>query len=220
MKTKKLVIYGTGSFAEYAAFLFQNDSNYEVIGFCMEQSYLSKIKSNKQQITSFENLGKNYSMEHIYIFIAVGNNLIRERIFNKAKFKGYQFASYISSKAIIWEDLIIGHNSFIGEGSVIQPFVEIKKNTIILNSVIGHHCKLGNNVFLSVCTLGGNVKVGDTSYIGMGSNIKQNVNIAERNIIGMGSIIVESTKPNTVYTTKSANKRSLSFEQVSDLFLK
>ena len=38
MPKKKLIIYGTGSFAEYVSYVFENDSPYEVCGFCMESS--------------------------------------------------------------------------------------------------------------------------------------------------------------------------------------
>lgn len=220
MKTRKIVIYGVGSFAEYAAYLFQNDSDFEVVGFCMEDSYLKNNTSIKKNITTFENLENTYSMEDTFIFIAIGNNLIREKIYNKAKDKGYHFGTYISSKATTWENLIVGENCFIGEGCVIQPFVTIKDNSIILISEIGHHCKIGNNTLLSVCTLGGNVKVGDFSYIGMGSVVKQKINIGKKNIIGMGCIIDRSTEPNSVYTSKSATKRSVSFEKISNKFLK
>ena len=220
MKTSKIVIYGVGSFADYAGYLFENDSNYEVVGYCMEQSYLEKNKSIKRKITTFENLEDTFSMEETYIFIAIGNNLIRERIYNMAKSKGYHFGTYISSQAITWENLKVGENSFIGEGCVIQPFVTIGDNTIIIISEIGHHCVIGNNVLLSGSTLGGNVKVGNVSYVGMGAVVKQKIYIEEKNIIGMGCVIDRNTESNSVYTAKLATKRAVTFDKVSNKFLK
>lgn len=219
MKTNKIVIYGVGRFADYATYVFDNDTDYEVVGFCMEQAYLEEHKSIQKNITTFENLENTFSMEDTSIFIAVGNNLIRKRIFKKVKSKGYKFGSYISSKATTWGDLKVGDNCFIGEGSAIQPFVTIEDNTILFVSAIGHHCKIGRNVLLSVCTLGGNVKIGDHSYLGMGSVVKQNINIGEKNIIGMGCVIDKNTASNSVYTSKSATKRSVPFDKVANLFL-
>jgi sugar O-acyltransferase (sialic acid O-acetyltransferase NeuD family) len=187
----------------------------------MEQAYLDKqLNSDKtEDIIPFEKLQEKFKAEDYDLFIAVGNNIVRERIFNSAKQKGYKLATYISSKASTWDNLKTGDNCFIGEGSSIQPFVKLGNNTIIMETIIGHHCTIGNNILLSVCTLGGNVKVGNGSFLGMGSVVRQNVNIADKNIIGMGSIIDKNTEPNSVYTTKTAIKRIASYDKIANIFL-
>ena len=38
-----------------------------------------------------------------------------------AKRKGYHFATYVSSRAIVWPDLHVGENSMIFEAAVIGP---------------------------------------------------------------------------------------------------
>jgi acetyltransferase-like isoleucine patch superfamily enzyme len=128
--------------------------------------------------------------------------------------------NYISSKADTWENLKLGQNCFVGEGSTIQPFVEIEDNCILFAANIGHHSKIGKNVLVSAMTLGGNVEIGDNCFLGMNSTVAQNVKIGENNIIGMGCTISKDTEPNSVYSSKGTSKRKISYNKVSQKFLR
>lgn len=222
MKDKKLIIYGIGKFAEYVRYVFQNDSSYEVVAFCIESSLYEKKKSNRRDIPliNFDEIQDNYPPSSFDLFLAVGNNIIRDRLFRSAKEKKFTLASYISSRAKVWKNLEFGENVLIDEGSMLQPFVKIGDNTILFASSIGHHTQIGSNCLLSACTTGGNVNIGDNSFIGMNSAIKQNIKIERNNIIGMGCIISSDTSENSVYTNKGTVKRDNSYEQVASLFLK
>ena len=215
MKRKKVIIYGIGRFAEYAGFSFDNDSPYEVAGYSIETSLLKADKAFDPVtgFLAFEELEQHKSPEEHELFLAVGNNPIRERLFTAGRKKGYHFASYVSSKAFFWPNLQYGENCFIGEGSVVQPFVEIGDNSILFSTRLGHHCKIGNHTLLSACLLGGNVRVGDLSFLGLHSTIKENTNIGDRNIIGMGAVITSDTEDNSIYTAPAARKRKTSYEQ-------
>ena len=215
MSKKKVVIYGIGRFAEYAGFSFDNDSTYEVAGYSIESSLMEAEKAFNPgtDFIPYEDLEQHKSPEEHELFLAVGNNLIRERLFTAGRRKGYLFASYVSSKASFWPNLKYGENCFIGEGSVIQPFVEVGNNNILFSTRLGHHCKIGHHTLLSACLLGGNVKVGDLSFIGLHSSIKENTSIGVRNIIGMGAVITSDTEDNSIYTAPAARKRKTSFEE-------
>lgn len=220
--SKKLIIYGVGRFAEYAAYLFQNDSNYKVTGFCIEREYRKDNKPYSPieglDLFDFEEL--NRVQDDFDLFIAVGNNSTRERIFKAAQRSKFSFASYISTKAITWENLISGENVFIGEGSVIQPFVQIHNNSFIIGSRIGHHSQIGEHVLISGSTIGGNTNVGDFSFLGLNSAVRQNLSIGKANIIGMNTTIERNTRENAVYSQKGTTLRKLDSSKVSDRTLR
>ncbi len=218
----KIVIFGIGKFAEYVSYVLSNDSPYEVAAFCVEAGFRPDNVQDFQglPIVDFENLEKSFPPDEYRLFVAVGNNWARERIFKILKRKGYSFVSYLSSKAIVWEDLRYGKNVFISEDTGIQPFVSIGDNTILIGSKIGHHSKIGNNVLLSCCYLGGNVKIGDNSFLGLNSTVKQNVVIGRNNIIGMGSKIARNTDDDKVYSDKSTSERKVSSKHIKDSCLK
>jgi sugar O-acyltransferase (sialic acid O-acetyltransferase NeuD family) len=218
----KILIYGNGKFAEYVSYVISNDSRYTVCAFCVEKEFLNESKKNYRgiQIVDFENVETLFPPTKYRLFIAIGNNNIRERIFTVSKNKGYTLISYLSSKAEFWEDLKYGENVFLGEGSTIQPFVSIGYNTILFGAKIGHHSHIGNNVLLSSCHLGGNVNIGDNSFLGLNSTVKQNIVIGQSNIIGMGSIIEKDTSDNEIYHNgKSTKKRSMSSDKFNNKYL-
>lgn len=219
MKRKKLIIYGIGRLAEYATYVFNNDSDYEIIGKCIEENYLNINESEENDLISFEEIEKKYAADEVELFIAVGNNTVRERIYSLTKQKGYSLASYISSKATFWENLEIGENCFIGEGSVIQPFVKIADNTILFGARIGHHCVIGKHSLLSGPTVGGNVSIGEYSFLGLNSVIQQNINIGSKNIIGMGVAIKNTTPDKAVFSAPNFTKRTVSFDDISNNYL-
>jgi len=222
MIKKKLVIYGIGKFADYVHYVFDQDSEYEVCGFCVESAFNTEKshRPNGRALIDFEELENHFSPSDYHLFIAVGNNLIRERIFKMAKSKKFTLASYISTKASVWENLRYGENVFVDEGTMLQPFVKIGNNSIFFACNIGHHTSIGSHCLMSVTTTGGNVFIGDYSFVGMNTVIKQDVVVKEKNIIGMGCVIDKDTETGDVYNSKGTIKRSSSFEQVANRFLK
>jgi len=219
----KAIIYGLGKFAEYAFYVIFHDTNYNVHAFCIENEYnINNItKFNGLPIIDFKSVEKFYNPNDYKMFIAIGNNDIREKIFYQSKIKGYSLLSYLSSKAILWDNLIYGENVFISEDSGINPFVSIDDNTIIIGSKIGHHSKIGKNNLLSCSYLAGNVTIGNNCFLGLNSCVKQNTCIGDNNIIGMGSIIEKDTKDNEIYHNKNiTKKRSLTSDRFKKRYLK
>src|SRR5690606_35286031 len=164
---KKLFIYGVGGLAEYAGYVFENDSDFNLSGFCIERTYIDQHPEISETTQVFEEIEQELQNSNVFLFIAVGNNLVRERIYNLAKQKEIKLASYISSKASTWPNMKIGDNCFIGEGSVIQPFVKIGNNSILFGARLGHHTMVGDHALLSGPTIGGNVHIGNLTFIGL-----------------------------------------------------
>ncbi|NJY63960.1 acetyltransferase [Salinimicrobium sp. CDJ15-81-2] len=219
MEEKKLIIYGMGRFAEYVRYVFDQDSSYKVEGFCIERSYSNDEEFDGLPLYVFENLEFTFSTEEIFLFIAVGENSLRQKFFEQGLKKGFSMATYVSSKAETWPNLIIGQNCFIGEGSIIQPFVRIGNNSIHFGSRIGHHSSVMDHTLLSGTTIGGNTRIGEGSYLGLNSTVQQNIHIGSKNIIGMNVSIEENTAENSVYTHKGSQKRALTYDQIAQRFL-
>ena len=219
MNKKKLIIYGKGRFAEYVQYVFNNDSDYEVMAFSIERSLHNSDSLNGLPFIPFEDLENMCPTKSHSLFIAVGQNPIRKRLFKAAKEKGFIMPSYVSKKAHTWPDLELGENCFIGEGSVIQPFVKIGNNSIHFGSRIGHHSVIHDHTLLSGSTIGGNTTIGKCSYLGLNSSVQQNIFVAPKNIIGMNVSIEENTTENAVFTHKGTQKRKLNYDDVTERFL-
>ena len=206
---KKLVIYGIGKLAQYIRYVFDLDSQYEVVGYSIEASLLKSDSFDGLPLSDFKEIRENYPENTHEVFIAVGNNQIREKFYNQSKEFGYKCATYLSSKSEFWPNLKTGENVFIGEGSVLQPFVEIGNNSFLIRANIGHHSRIGNNALLSVTTLGGNAVIENGCFLGMNSTIKHNVRIGENSIIGMNVAIEKDAEAFSVYTNDGTNLRNI-----------
>ena len=218
---RRLVIFGTTLFAEVAYEYFTKDSEYEVVGFTVDEEHISECKKFGLPVVPFEKIESIFPPEQVDMFVAIGYrclNHLREEKFRLAKAKGYSIATFKSSRALIWEEVEIGEGCFILENSVIQPFVKIGCNTVLWSgSHIGHHSVIGNHCFIApYVVISGNVKVGDYTFIGVNATVRDGVYIAEENIIGAGTLILKNTAPKEVYAVKGTKPLKVS----SDRFLR
>jgi sugar O-acyltransferase (sialic acid O-acetyltransferase NeuD family) len=220
-KYPNLVIFGTARLSELITAYLKIETSFKICGYSIEKEYINnrKIFLDKP-LVDFGELENAFPPSEYSLFIAVGNNYTRERIYTESKEKGYSFMSHISPKAVQDVDVSFGENVFVTESANLQPFVRIGNNTIITGSKIGHHAKVGNHVMLSCSTIGGGVKIGDYSFLGLNSAVQHDTVIGERNIIGMGCSIHKNTKANEVYTSNSSTiKRKITADQISHNYL-
>lgn len=206
-KNKKLIIIGSGETGLIAYEYFQFDSDYEVVAFSVNEQYISQIIINDLPVVAFETLTEKYSPNDYEVYIAISSgklNRNRTLVYNEAKEKGYNCASYISSKAFIWRNVEIGENCFIFEDNTLQPFVKVGNNvTLWSGNHIGHNTIIKDNCFISShCVISGFCEVGENSFLGVNCTIEDNTKIAKDNFIGAGALIQKDTKDMEFYQVK------------------
>ena len=205
----KAIIYGIGRFAEYVLYVISNDSKYEIVGFCIDQKLIgSDSEFSGLPLVAFETVEDVFHPQDHKMFIAVGDNSIRAQKFQQAIVKGYSFLSYISSKSNVWDDLAYGQNVFVSEDSVIQPYVIIADNSLLIGARVAHHSVVGKNSLLSGCLIGGSVVIGNNCFLGLNSTVKQGVSVGDNNLIGMGCVITKNTKGDEVFCVRDHTIRS------------
>lgn len=206
-KKEKLIIVGDSAFAEIAYEYFTHDSIYEVSCFTADKDFITKDTLFNLPVTPFEDIEKNYPPSEYKIFTALTYgkmNRVRKRFYERAKEKGYKFASYVSSKAFVWKNVTIGENTFIFENNVIQPFVKIGNNVIMWSgNHIGHHSTIKDHCFFaSHVVLSGFCEVQEYCFIGVNSTIANNVTIKRNCLIGAGATILKDTEEAKTYGSK------------------
>ena len=200
----KVVVFGTGSFAQVVHFYLTHDSDHEVVAFTVHEKYLNRDEVFGLPLVAFENLQRDFSPDSIKMYVAVGYknvNQLRAGIYEEAKSKGYDLITYVSSRCTHWGDTVIGDNCFIFEDNTIQPFVRIGNDVVIWSgNHIGHHVTIGDHCFISShVVISGHAVVGPYCFLGVNSTIRDNVQIGKSCIIGAGSIIMKSTKDDEAY---------------------
>ena len=103
------------------------------------------------------------------IFIAIGDNKLREKYYNKFK-KKYKLINLIHPKSLISMQFEIGKGNYIGPGVIINSNVKIFNNTIInTGALIEHECVIEDNSHIGPgVKLGGRCVISKNVFIGIG----------------------------------------------------
>jgi sugar O-acyltransferase (sialic acid O-acetyltransferase NeuD family) len=203
----KVVIFGTGSFAECAHFYFTHDSEHEVVAFTASGDRLAAPELQGLPVVPFESVEDAYPPREHAMFVAVGYagvNRVRASFYEQAKEKGYDLVSYVSSRCTHWGDARIGENCFIFEDNTIQPFTSIGNDVVMWSgNHLGHHSRIGDHCFItSHVVVSGNVTVGPYCFVGVNATIRDGVTIGESCVIGAAALIMRSTGDREVYVAE------------------
>ena len=207
----KIIIFGIEDFAELAHYYLTNDSEHEVVAFCVNEKYLPESKIFKNlPIVSFENIESEYPQNEYKFFAPMSPkkmNRLREEIYHSIKAKGYELISYISTKATLFNNQI-GDNCFILEDNTIQPFTTIGNNVVLWSgNHIGHHGVIKDHVlFTSHVVLSGHCIVENYCTIGVNATIRDGLTLAEGTFVAMAASVIKNTDSWSMYKGNPAVK--------------
>lgn len=130
--------------------------------------------------------------EYDKLIVTIGNNLIRQKIYDKASILGYSFPNIVHESAFISKHAIIGKGCIILNNVVIQNGSKIGDGVIINPGVEIHHDScIGNNVLIYTNTVVRSLaKVGDRAHIGSTLTISNEVIVPEDAVIPNGQTII------------------------------
>ncbi len=139
-------------------------------------------------------------------FVAIGDNKKRKKVFESIGQE--HLVSVVSNLAYVSPLSLIKSGVFVGNFCHIGPEAVIGENSIINTAaiiehgvVIGRHCHIAPNV-----TICGKASVGDLSFIGAGSVVRDEISICAEVLIGAGSVIVRDIKHPGVYAGNPARE--------------
>lgn len=215
----KVVIFGIKDFAELAHYYLEKDSENDVVAFCVDKAHMPDCHEFRGlPVVAFEDVELNYPPEEFSFFAPMSPtnmNMERERVYNAIKAKGYQFVSYVSSKATIFENSI-GENCFILESNTIQPFTMIGNNVVLWSgNHIGHHGVIKDHVtFTSHVVMSGHCIVEPYCFVGVNATLRDGLTIAEGSFVAMAAAVTRDTEPWGVYKGNPAEKMAISSKKV------
>jgi sugar O-acyltransferase (sialic acid O-acetyltransferase NeuD family) len=214
---KKLVIVGTGLFAEVALTYFEELGDYKVVAMACHKIYKSADEIYGRKLLSIENLEHFYTQAEVDVFVAIGYgqmNRMRQFVYEEMRDRGYRCATFVHPDIRIWSSTRIGDNVFIFENNSIQPFTTIGNNTVLWSgNHFGHHSKIGNHCFItSQVVISGNCTIQDNVFIGVNATVGDGVLVAKETLIGAGTVILKNTKAKEFY----APQRTKPFVKNSD----
>lgn len=219
-----MIILGAGETARLAYEYFSTDSPFSVVGFAVHEQFLQSSLCLPADLPLY-NLSEPASLpspNSISLFCALGSSRLnsdRMQIYSAFKARGYNFVSYISSRAFISPSAIIGDNAFILEHNVVQSKARIGSNvTLWSGNHIGHHASINDHVFISShVVIAGYASVGSNCFIGINASVADYCSVADFNYIGAGSLIGKSSKPYQVFRNHSTSASPVSSQRFCKL---
>src|SRR5262249_55699665 len=182
--------------ASLVSYVMAHDSDYEVAAFAVDFAHLQTNLHDGKPVVAFEEVEARFPPDTYTMLVPLGGtrdrNEVRASRFLVAKRMGYRFATYVSSRGIVWPYLRVGENSMIFEAAVIQPYASIGNNCILRSQVcVSHHARIGDHCFVAAgAVVGGNAELGPRCFLGLNSTVRDGVTVPAACLIGAGAAVI------------------------------
>ena len=199
-----VVIFGTAPLSSVAWYCLTHDSGYRVVAFTVDRDHIESDSFHGLPVYPFEDLEGFAPPSRVKMLVPIGFsrlNRIRMERYEQARSRGYEFATYVSSRAIVWPDLTIGENCMVYDGAAVQPFAKIGNNVVIRSgAIVSHHAEISDHCFIAAHgVVAGSTRVGERCVLGLNSTVRDGVTVAERCIVAAGAVVAGDTEPDGVY---------------------
>ena len=217
-----IVIFGLDRLSALAAYVLVHDSEHRPVAFTVHERYISANEFEGLPVIRFEDLERSFPPERCAMLAPLGwrwMGELRSEIVRNGRSRGYRFISYVSSRALIWPDLVVGDNCMIFDGVIVQPFARIGENCIVRSgAMLSHDVELGDHSFVAArAVVGGRAKIGDHCVLGMNSTICSGVRIAPRSFIAAGALVTVDTDIEGIYRGAPARRSRVPLEKLSSV---
>lgn len=196
--SKRLIILGAGGHGKVAA------DCAEVIGDYDSIEFLDAIYPGERSVGPWKVVDKTenaylFDNDNTDFFVAIGNNVIREKVLNTLLKDKLKVVSLIHPKSTVSRHAIISQGVLVCANATINPMVKVGIGGIINTAAsIDHDCQIGDYTHISVgVRLAGGIVVGSHSFVGINSCAIQGVTIGKNCILGAGSTLISDLPDNT-----------------------
>ncbi len=181
MSKEKLLLVGAGGFGRVVSELARR--NYDC-AFVDDGVEIDTVICDIPVVGHTADLQELFTEYHNLV-IVIGNNAVRERIYDTAKSIGYHFPNLISQSAyispyaklgwgsVVLNNAVVQNGSTVGNGVLLNPGVEIHHDSsvgdydlIYTNSVVRTYAKVGKCV-----RIGSNVTICNNAVVPDGADI-------------------------------------------------
>ena len=166
------------------------------------------IDDGDNEYLTFKDIKQN---NHISITLGIGDNKIREKLYQKVLKYNFDIITLIHPSATISTTVTIKKGVIVMPNVVINAKATIR-NGVILNTscIIEHECIIDDFVHISPnVALAGDVKIGKYTHIGIGANVIQGINVGKNNIIGAGAVVINNIEDDKKVTGVPAKELNI-----------
>ncbi len=201
--SKDLLIFGAGEFATLTRFYFEYDGGRKVAAFVVDDEYARDDGLDGLPVVAYSEALRRFPPSECDVNVAIayaGLNTVRQQKFETLRAAGYAMASYVSPKATVFPDLVLGENCLILEQASVQPTARIGQNVIVgPGSLVGHATFVQDHGYIaSGVILGGNCEIGERCFLGLGAMVKDHCKIGSDSFVTMGACVTRDLPQKSV----------------------
>lgn len=195
---EKLLIVGAGGHAKVVTDLVLENKQYELVGYI--DSDFSKKYRDICVVGEDADLSKFYEEGVSCVFVALGNNQLRQKIQVKCEKIGYAVVNIISSRAYISPTVEMGKGNVIMNGAILHASTRLGNGCIInTNASVDHDCVIGDYTHVAPgVAISGFTHVGRECCLGTGSRIIDRIVVGDRVTLGAGGVIINNVENDTI----------------------
>lgn len=203
---KEIYIIGASGFGREVVWLIEELDEWKIAGFIDDNEALQKQNINGIPVAGTTDFLADIK-ELAYAVIAVGNPLIRSKIYEKLKAnKNLEFPNIVAKDVRISNTVDMGIGNIICSHSILTVNIKLGNfNHINLDCTVGHDVKIRDfvTVYPSV-NISGNVEIGNFCELGTGSRIIQGKTVTKKAVIGAGSTVIRNIIESGTYVGSPA----------------
>ncbi len=197
---KRVLIVGAGGHAQVAADALlrsmQIAPTAEPIGFLDDDPRL--MGASILGLPVLGPLAEIGSFSHDAVFVAIGDNATRARLFVHLVSEGEDIVNVVHPNAVLAPSVQLGRGILVCASAVVNTGTAIADNSVVnTGATVDHHCTIGAHCHIAPGVhLGGNVKIGEGSFLGIGTVVIPGRRIGEWSIVGAGSVVTRDIPSN------------------------
>jgi UDP-perosamine 4-acetyltransferase len=180
---RRVYIHGAGGHAHVIAALLD-----------AEPIFVVPEPQGRDQMRDVEFFDRIEEFRGADIYIGIGDNTDRRRIFGRYRSLGVRVATCVAPNAFVARDAVLGEGALLCPGAVVNARAVIGDNAIVNTlSSVDHDCVLGNHSQVTAgVTFGGWVRTGENCFFGIKSAVVPRVTIGDDVVVMAGALVTQS----------------------------
>lgn len=187
---KRLLIIGGGGHGRSVAEAARATAEFVVVGF------LDDVFPKLERVWNIPVLGVvadlvRWRFEVDFAIVAIGNNVLRQRVCGELRRAGFSLATVIHPRAIVSPTAMIGDGTAIMAGAIVGTEARLGEGVIVnCGAVVDHHCSVADFAHLGVnAAMAGGSVLGTCAWMQAGSALGYGVEIEAERVLAPGGAV-------------------------------